>query len=158
MSAIQTRLQPGDSAPAFALPDAHGVTHRLADYAGRRLLLFVYPAAGTPGCTKEACDFRDSVASFQSVGYAILGLSPDDPSTLARFDEDNALGYPLLSDPAHATISAYGAYGPKKLYGRAFDGVIRSTFAIDPDGRIAHALYNVRATGHVGRLRTLLSA
>lgn len=150
------RLTAGDAAPAFTLNDSTGAPVSLADYAGRNLILFVYPAAATPGCTTEACDFRDSVAVFQAAGYAILGLSPDPLSKLETFDSDHSFGYPLLSDPEKETIKAYGAYGTKKLYGKEHEGILRSTFVIDESGIIAVARYNVRATGHVAMLRKLL--
>ncbi len=152
-----TRLAPGDPAPAFTLQDQHGKTVSLADYAGRRVVLFVYPAALTPGCTKEACDFRDSEAALQGKGFVVLGISPDPVGTQARFAEKEELGYPLLSDPDHAVLEAYGAWGEKQNYGRSYVGVIRSTFVIDGNGRIEQALVNVKATGHVARLRKLLA-
>jgi peroxiredoxin Q/BCP len=145
-------LSPGDPAPAFSLTDDAGATVSLADYAGRTVLLFAYPAAMTPGCTKEACDFRDSLVTFERAGYAIVGISPDPPEKLARFREQEGLTYPLLSDPDKAVLTAYGAYGEKKLYGKVVTGVIRSTFVISPDGVIAHAFRNVKATGHVAKL------
>ena len=149
-------LEPGQSAPAFSLNDQAGTRRSLADYVGSRVILFAYPAAMTPGCTTEACDFRDSIAPLKSAGFHVLGLSPDSEEKLARFAERDHLEYPLLSDPERATLTAYGAYGEKKNYGRTVMGVIRSTFVIDADGKIAHALYNVKATGHVARVRRLL--
>ena len=146
-------LSPGDPAPAFSLTDDSGATVSLADYAGQRVLLFAYPAAMTPGCTKEACDFRDSLGVFSDHGYAILGISPDKPAKLAAFKERDGLTYPLLSDPDRSVLTAYGAYGEKKLYGKVVTGVIRSTFAISPDGVVEHAFRNVKATGHVAKLR-----
>lgn len=154
MSDVQ--LRPGDPAPAFTLPDAHGRPVSLADFAGRRLLLYVYPAAMTPGCTRQACDFRDNLSSLAAAGIAVVGLSPDPPAKLARFTETEGLTFPLLSDPDRTVLEAYGAYGEKKLYGKTVVGVRRSTFVIGPDGRIEHALYNVKATGHVARMRDLL--
>ena len=145
-------LTAGDPAPAFVLSDDAGLPVSLADYAGRTLLLFAYPAAMTPGCTKEACDFRDSLQVFTDAGYAILGISPDKPAKLARFREQEGLTYPLLSDPDKAVLTAYGAYGEKKLYGKVVTGVIRSTFVISPTGVIEHAFRNVKATGHVAKL------
>lgn len=145
-------LSPGDPAPAFSLTDDSGATVSLADYAGQRVLLFAYPAAMTPGCTKEACDFRDSLGVFSDHGYAILGISPDKPAKLAAFKERDGLTYPLLSDPDRSVLTAYGAYGEKKLYGKVVTGVIRSTFAISPDGVVEHAFRNVKATGHVAKL------
>jgi len=151
-----TRLSPGDVAPAFTLQDQQGRTVRLADQRGRRVILFAYPAALTPGCTKEACDFRDSEAALTAAGFAVLGISPDPVETQARFADRDELGYPLLADPDHEVLTEYGAWGPKQNYGRWYDGVIRSTFVIDAEGRIEHALYNVKATGHVARIRKLL--
>lgn len=150
------RLSPGDAAPGFALSDQKGRTIQLDAYRGQRVVLFAYPQAMTPGCAREACDFRDSRAALAAAGFAILGISPDDVERQARFASRDALEYPLLSDPTHETLAAYGAWGPKQNYGRWVEGVIRSTFVIDADGRIEHALYNVRATGHVARVRTLL--
>jgi peroxiredoxin Q/BCP len=149
-------LEPAQPAPDFSLHDQDGATRSLADFRGRRVILFVYPAAMTPGCTTEACDFRDSVASLEAAGYQLLGLSPDPVDKLARFAERDSLDYPLLSDPDREVLTAYGAFGEKKNYGRIVQGVIRSTFVIDEEGRIAHALYNVKATGHVARVRKLL--
>jgi len=145
-------LSPGDKAPAFALTDDTGATVRLKDFAGRRVLLFAYPAAMTPGCTKEACDFRDQLAIFGDNDIAILGISPDKPEKLAKFTERDHLTYPLLSDPDKAVLTAYGAFGEKKLYGKVVVGVIRSTFLISAKGRIEQAFYNVKATGHVAKL------
>ena len=148
-----TRLEPGDTAPAFTLTDDTGATVSLKDFRGRRVIVYVYPAAMTPGCTKQACDFRDSLASLEAAGFAVVGLSPDKPEKLAKFREKEALTFPLLSDPDKATLEAYGAYGEKKLYGKTVVGVIRSTFVIAADGTIEHAFYNVKATGHVAKLR-----
>lgn len=145
-------LSPGDRAPAFDLVDDHGDRVRLRDLKDQRVLLFAYPAAMTPGCTKEACDFRDSLRTFEDAGYTVLGISPDKPEKLAAFRERDGLTYPLLSDPDKAVLTAYGAYGEKKLYGKVVTGVIRSTFVISPTGRIEHAFYNVKATGHVAKL------
>ena len=151
------RLNTGDTAPAFTLTDDKGAQVTLADYAGRKVILYVYPAAMTPGCTKQACDFRDNIASFQKEGYAVLGLSPDKPEKLAKFRESDALTFPLLSDPDKTVLDAYGAYGEKKLYGKTMIGVIRSTFVIDVDakgvGSVEVAQYAVKATGHVAKLR-----
>ena len=145
-------LSPGDPAPAFDLLDDRGERMRLSDLKGRRVLLFAYPAAMTPGCTKEACDFRDNLQVFEDAGYAIVGISPDTPEKLATFRDRDALTYPLLSDPDKAVLTAYGAFGEKKLYGKVVTGVIRSTFVISPQGVIEHAFYNVKATGHVAKL------
>lgn len=147
------RLSPGDIAPDFALSDADGTTVRLSDYRGRNVIVYVYPAAMTPGCTKQACDFRDSLEAFQAAGYAVLGVSPDSPAKLAAFRDKEGLTFPLLSDPDKQMLTRWGAYGEKQSYGRTVTGVIRSTFVVDPDGRIALAQYNVRATGHVAKLR-----
>jgi peroxiredoxin Q/BCP len=146
------RLSPGDVAPAFALPDADGKTVSLADFAGKRVLLYVYPAAMTPGCTKQACDFRDDLRSFEAAGLQVVGLSPDRPEKLARFRDTEHLTFPLLSDPDKTVLSEYGAYGEKQLYGKTVVGVIRSTFVIGADGRIEQAMYGVKATGHVAKL------
>jgi peroxiredoxin Q/BCP len=147
------RLQPGDPAPAFDLLDDSGRRHSLADRRGRRTVLYAYPAAMTPGCTTQACDFRDSLHSLQAAGIDVLGISADSPEKLARFRDRDRLTFPLLSDPDKSVLIAYGAYGEKKLYGRTVTGIIRSTFVIDPDGRIESAQYNVKATGHVAKLR-----
>jgi peroxiredoxin Q/BCP len=148
-----TRLSPGDPAPDFTLPDASGTPVSLSDLRGSRVVLYAYPAAGTPGCTAQACDFRDNLASLQAAGYRVVGISPDTPAALARFAEAESLPFPLLSDPDHEVLAAYGAYGEKTLYGRTVTGVIRSTFVLDADGTVETALYNVKATGHVARLR-----
>jgi peroxiredoxin Q/BCP len=150
---MSDRLAPGDVAPGFTLPDADGKPVSLADYAGRKVVLYVYPAAMTPGCTKQACDFRDSLSSLEAAGYAVIGLSPDAPAKLAKFRDRDALTFPLLSDPDRQVLEAYGAYGEKKLYGKTVVGVIRSTFVIDESGRIILAQYAVKATGHVAKLR-----
>ncbi|GLZ82013.1 peroxiredoxin [Actinorhabdospora filicis] len=147
------RLQTGDTAPDFTLPTDEGQDVTLSGLRGRKVILYVYPSAMTPGCTKQACDFRDSLASLQAAGYEVLGLSPDKPEKLAKFRERDALTFPLLSDPEKKVLTAYGAFGEKKNYGRVVQGVIRSTFVIDEDGEIALAQYNVRATGHVAKLR-----
>jgi thioredoxin-dependent peroxiredoxin len=151
-----TRLSPGDAAPEFTLPDADGSEVSLSDFRGRRVILYFYPAAMTPGCTKEACDFRDSLSGLAAAGFAVIGISPDGPAKLAKFREKESLNFPLLSDPDHAVEQAYGAYGEKMLYGKKSVGVIRSTFVIDADGKIEKAQYAVKATGHVARLRTEL--
>ena len=148
-----SRLSPGDVAPAFTLDDDHGRTVSLSDYSGQQVILYAYPAAMTPGCTTQACDFRDSLGSIQEAGYAVLGISPDPVEALAEFRERDHLTFPLLSDPDKAVLTAYGAYGEKKLYGKVVVGVIRSTFIIGADGRILEARYNVKATGHVAKLR-----
>jgi peroxiredoxin Q/BCP len=147
------RLRPGDPAPDFTLPTDTGQTLSLADLRGRKLILYAYPAAMTPGCTTQACDFRDSLASLRGAGYEVVGISPDEPAKLAKFRQRDGLTFPLLSDPDHKVLAAYGAWGEKKLYGRTVTGVIRSTFVVDEQGRVDSAQYNVRATGHVAKLR-----
>jgi thioredoxin-dependent peroxiredoxin len=147
------RLSAGDTAPAFTLPDAEGNQVSLKDYRGKRVILYFYPAASTPGCTKEACDFRDSLDRLTSEGFAVLGVSPDAPAKLVNFRDNQHLTFPLLSDPDKTVLSAYGAWGEKKLYGKAMVGVIRSTFVIDAKGKIELAQYAVKATGHVAKLR-----
>ncbi|MBO0870873.1 MAG: thioredoxin-dependent thiol peroxidase [Micromonosporaceae bacterium] len=152
------RLQPGDPAPDFSLPTDNlakgtGQTLSLAGLRGRRVVLYAYPAAMTPGCTKQACDFRDSLASLRTAGYEVVGISPDPPAKLAKFRQRDGLTFPLVSDEDRRVLTAYGAYGEKQLYGKTVTGVIRSTFVIDEKGRIERALYNVKATGHVAKLR-----
>jgi thioredoxin-dependent peroxiredoxin len=147
------RLAPGDTAPAFTLPTDTGETLSLQELRGRKVVLYAYPAAMTPGCTTQACDFRDSLASLQAAGYQVVGISPDKPAKLAQFREHDALTFPLVSDTDKAVLGAYGAYGEKQLYGKTVTGVIRSTFVIDEDGKIEKAMYNVKATGHVAKLR-----
>ncbi|HWH30279.1 MAG TPA: thioredoxin-dependent thiol peroxidase [Mycobacteriales bacterium] len=148
-----TRLAPGDKAPDFTLPTDDGGTLSLADLRGSKVVLYVYPAAMTPGCTKQACDFRDDLSVFADAGYRVLGLSPDEPEKLARFRQKEGLTFPLLSDPDKQVLEAYGAYGEKKLYGRTVVGVVRSTFVLDEDGTVLQAQYGVKATGHVAKLR-----
>jgi peroxiredoxin Q/BCP len=147
------RLSPGEPAPDFTLPDADGKQVSLSDFRGRKVIVYFYPAAMTPGCTKQACDFRDSLSALVAAGYAVVGISPDKPEKLARFRERDAVNFPLLSDPARATLEAYGAFGEKTMYGRTVTGVIRSTFVVGEDGAIEVAQYNVKATGHVAKLR-----
>ncbi|MCX2731144.1 thioredoxin-dependent thiol peroxidase [Saccharopolyspora sp. NFXS83] len=149
----QQRLSPGDAAPDFSLPDADGKTVALADYRGRSLVVYFYPAASTPGCTKEACDFRDSLAELDDAGFDVVGISPDKPEKLAKFRDAEGLTFPLLSDVDKSVMTAWGAFGEKKNYGKVVQGVIRSTFVVGPEGEIDKALYNVKATGHVERLR-----
>ncbi|MDP9318945.1 MAG: thioredoxin-dependent thiol peroxidase [Actinomycetota bacterium] len=147
-----SRLEPGDTPPDFTLLDDSGNTVSLHDFLGRKVVLYVYPAAMTPGCTTQAYDFRDSLDSLAAAGYAVLGLSPDKPEKLAKFRERDGLTFPLLSDPEKSVLEAYGAYGEKKLYGKTVVGVIRSTFVIGEDGTVERAMYNVKATGHVAKL------
>jgi thioredoxin-dependent peroxiredoxin len=151
------RLEVGDTAPSFSLPDADGNTVALSDYKGRKVIVYFYPAASTPGCTKQACDFRDSLAELNGAGLDVLGISPDKPAKLAKFREHEGLTFPLLSDPDREVLTAWGAFGEKTMYGKTVQGVIRSTFVVDEEGRIAEAQYNVRATGHVAKLRRDLS-
>lgn len=150
---MTTRLAVGDDAPDFTLPTADGGSVTLSDLRGSSVIVYFYPAASTPGCTKEACDFRDSLASLQGAGYEVVGISPDALPKLVKFAEEEALTFPLASDEAKETLEAYGAWGEKKLYGKTVTGVIRSTVVVDPDGKVALAQYNVKATGHVAKLR-----
>ncbi|MGB9227291.1 thioredoxin-dependent thiol peroxidase [Mycobacterium sp.] len=152
-----TRLAPGDKAPAFSLLDADGKKVSLADYKGRRVVVYFYPAASTPGCTKQACDFRDSLGELNEAGIDVVGISPDKPEKLAKFRDAEGLAFPLLSDPERKVLTAWGAYGEKQMYGKTVTGVIRSTFVVDEKGKIAAAQYNVKATGHVAKLRRDLS-
>ena len=146
------RLEPGDKAPAFALLDDTGKTVKLSDYKGKRVLLYAYPAAMTPGCTKQACDFRDNLKAFAKQDLVIIGISPDKPEKLAKFRERDDLTFTLVSDPDKSVLASYGAFGEKMMYGKTVTGVIRSTFLIDAKGKIEHAFYNVKATGHVAKL------
>ena len=146
-------LNPGDAAPDFTLTTDSGDTLALKDLRGKNVILYAYPAAMTPGCTTQACDFRDCLASLRAAGYEVVGISPDKPEKLAAFRERDGLTFPLVSDPDLTALTAYGAYGEKRNYGRTVTGVIRATFVIDADGRIEKALYGVRATGHVAKLR-----
>ncbi len=154
---MSVRLEPGDTAPALDLPDDVGAVHSWKKHAGQRVVLYVYPAAMTPGCTTQACDFRDSLSSLNAAGITVLGLSPDKPEKLAKFRERDGLTFPLLSDPDKRVLEALGAYGEKQLYGKTVVGVIRSTFVVDVDAKgkavIERAMYNVKATGHVAKLR-----
>ena len=147
------RLQPGDAAPDFTLTTDKNEKLSLADLRGKRVILYAYPAAMTPGCTKQACDFTDSLDSLKAAGYEVLGISPDKPEKLAKFRERDGLTITLLSDPDRATLAAWGAFGEKKLYGKVVEGVIRSTFVVGEDGAVEVAQYNVKATGHVAKLR-----
>jgi len=148
-----TRLSPGDPAPDFSLRTDKDETLSLADLRGHKVVLYAYPAAMTPGCTTQACDFRDSLGSLKAAGFEVIGISPDSPAKLAQFRERDAITFPLVSDPDKSVLTAYGAYGEKQNYGRTVMGVIRSTFVIDEKGTIERAMYNVKATGHVAKLR-----
>jgi peroxiredoxin Q/BCP len=150
---VSARLEPGDKAPAFSLPDDTGATVSLSDFAGRKVIVYFYPAAMTPGCTTQACDFSESLDSLKRDGYDVVGISKDAPAKLAKFRERDHLTLPLLSDQDLAVHQAYGAFGEKKLYGKTVEGVLRSTFVVDEDGTLSHAFYNVKATGHVSKLR-----
>lgn len=150
------RLSAGDPAPAFTLTDQDGTSVSLSDFAGRRVILYFYPAAMTPGCTTQACDFRDNLASLGGAGYVVLGVSKDSVEKLKAFQEEDGLTFPLLSDPELTVHQAYGAYGEKNSYGRIATGVLRSTFVIDETGTLTLARYNVKATGHVKSLRKAL--
>ncbi len=147
------RLAPGDAAPDFTLLTDSGEKFTLSALRGRKVVLYAYPAAMTPGCTKQACDFRDNLASLHGTGYEVVGISPDSPAKLAKFRERDQLTFPLVADEDRSVLTAYGAYGEKQLYGKTVTGVIRSTFVIDEKGRIERAMYNVKATGHVAKLR-----
>ncbi|BDS50802.1 thioredoxin-dependent thiol peroxidase [Rhodoluna lacicola] len=152
----ENKLVEGAKAPAFKVLDQDGKKVSLADYKGHKVILYFYPAASTPGCTKEACDFNDNLNPFKKAGYTVLGISPDAPAKLLKFKENQDLNFSLLSDSDLEVHKLYGAYGTKSMYGRTYEGVIRSTFAIDEKGKITLALYNVKATGHVAMLRKLL--
>jgi peroxiredoxin Q/BCP len=152
-ASVPGRLQAGDPAPDFSLPSDTGDTVTLSTLRGGRVIVYFYPAAMTPGCTKQACDFSDSIDRLQSEGYTVLGISPDKPEKLAKFRERDGLTITLLSDVDKGVLTAWGAFGEKKLYGKIVEGVIRSTFVVDPDGAIEYAAYNVKATGHVAKLR-----
>jgi len=150
------KLEAGQTAPAFTLTDQDGSPVSLGDYAGDRVIVYFCPAASTPGCTTEACDFRDNINSLKSAGYVVLGVSKDGAPALKKFQTEQGLNFPLLSDPDLAVHNAYGAYGEKSLYGKTVTGTIRSTFAVDESGAITLPLYNVKATGHVASLRKKL--
>ena len=147
------RLSPGDTAPDFTLSDDQGGSTTLSDLRGRKVIVYFYPAAMTPGCTTQACDFSDNINTLRGQGYEVLGVSPDKPEKLAKFRDRDGLTITLLSDPDKSVLSQYGAYGEKKLYGKTVEGVIRSTVVVDEEGRVSHAWYNVKATGHVAKLR-----
>jgi peroxiredoxin Q/BCP len=151
-----TKLVESSRAPDFTLSDKDGVPVSLADFKGKKTILYFYPAASTPGCTTQACDFRDNMASLQSAGYVVLGVSKDKGAALQKFAAEENLSFPLLSDPDLVVHNAYGAFGEKSMYGKTVMGVIRSTFVIDENGLLIHALYNVKATGHVASLKVKL--
>jgi peroxiredoxin Q/BCP len=150
---VSDRLSPGDTAPDFTLPDDKGGEVSLSGLRGRKVIVYFYPAAMTPGCTTQACDFSDNINTLHREGYEVLGVSPDSPDKLAKFRDKDGLTITLLSDQDRAVMNAYGAFGEKKLYGKTVEGVIRSTVVVDEDGKVSHALYNVKATGHVAKLR-----
>lgn len=153
VSAAPLRLAVGDQAPDFTLLNDAGESVSLSDLAGSKVIVYFYPAAMTPGCTKQACDFTDSLDSLAAQGYQVVGISPDKPAKLAKFRERDSLTITLLSDPEKETLAAWGAFGEKKLYGKVVVGVIRSTIVLDESGVVTHAAYNVKATGHVAKLR-----
>ena len=154
---VTASISEGSLAPDFSLADKDGKSHSLSDYRGTKVILYFYPAASTPGCTTQACDFRDNMGSLQAAGYAVLGVSKDKLPALQKFAQNENLSFPLLSDEDLSVHHAYGAYGEKSMYGTTVMGVIRSTFVIDEDGIVLHALYNVKATGHVEMLRKKLN-
>lgn len=151
------RLATGDKAPAFSLPDADGKTVKLSDFKGRMVIVYFYPAASTPGCTKQACDFRDSLARLNGAGIAVVGISPDKPEKLAKFRDAEKLTFPLLSDPDRKVLTAWGTFGEKKMYGKTVQGVIRSTFLIDSKGKIALAQYNVKAANTASAIQKIIA-
>lgn len=150
---MSERLTAGEPAPDFTLSDDTGERVTLSAFRGKRVVIYFYPAAMTPGCTTQACDFRDNFSEFEKAGFKVVGVSPDQPAKLAQFREKEQLTFPLLSDPEHTVLEAYGAYGEKTLYGRKITGVIRSTVVVGADGMVEKAMYNVKATGHVEKLR-----
>ena len=152
-STAPLRLSPGDVAPDFSLPSSEGGSMSLADLRGSKAVLYFYPQADTPACTQQACDFRDNLASLGAAGYTVVGLSPDPEAAIAKFAEEQELNFPLLADEGHRVAERYGTWGEKKNYGRTYEGLIRSTFVLDEEGRIILAQYNVRAKGHVAKLR-----
>jgi peroxiredoxin Q/BCP len=153
---LTTKLQPGTQAPDFSLKDAKGNTTSLAAYRGKNVIVYFYPAAATPGCTTEACDFRDSLASLQGSGYEVIGISPDAPEKLASFTGDFGLTFPLLSDEDHRVALAYGAWGEKLVNGEITEGIVRSTVVLDPEGKVTLTQYQVKAEGHVAALKEAL--
>lgn len=156
MGALTPALEVGQKAPEFNLLDSNGHQIKLSDYVGKNVIVYFYPKAATPGCTTEACDFRDNFNSLLGAGYSVLGVSPDTPEEIAKFVSDQSLNFPLLSDPDHLTAKAYGSYGEKSFNGKTFEGTLRSTAVVDPEGRISHVEYEVDAQGHVSRLRETL--
>jgi peroxiredoxin Q/BCP len=146
------RLTPGDTAPDFTLPDADGTPVSLAEHKGRKVIVYFYPAALTPGCTKQACDFTDNLGVLAAAGYDVIGVSPDKPEKLAKFRDKESLKVTLVADPDKAVLTSYGAFGEKTMYGKTVTGVIRSTVIVDESGKVEHAFYNVKATGHVAKL------
>jgi peroxiredoxin Q/BCP len=150
---VTDRLSPGDTAPDFSLATDNGGQVSLSDLRGQKVIVYFYPAAMTPGCTTQACDFTDNINTLRSQGYEVLGISPDKPEKLATFRERDALTITLLSDPEKQVMKQWGAFGEKKLYGKTVEGVIRSTIVVDEQGQVTHAWYNVKATGHVAKLR-----
>jgi peroxiredoxin Q/BCP len=150
---VSERLSPGDTAPDFTLPDDVGGKVSLSDLRGKKVIVYFYPAAMTPGCTTQACDFSDNINTLHREGYEVLGISPDTPDKLAKFRENDGLTIQLLSDADRKVMDSYGAFGEKTLYGKTVQGVLRSTFVVDEDGKVSHAWYNVKATGHVAKLR-----
>jgi peroxiredoxin Q/BCP len=150
---VSERLVPGDTAPDFTLTNDQGEDVSLSDLRGQNVIVYFYPAAMTPGCTTQACDFSDNINTLRGEGYEVLGISPDKPEKLAKFRDKDGLTIQLLSDADRSVMNAYGAFGEKKLYGKTVEGVIRSTVVVDPDGKVSHAFYNVKATGHVAKLR-----
>ena len=151
------RLEAGDKAPAFSLPDADGKTVKLSDFKGRKVIVYFYPAASTPGCTKQACAFRDNLAELNDAGIAVVGISPDKPEKLAKFRDAEKLNFPLLSDPDRTVLSAWGAFGEKKMYGKTVQGVIRSTFLVDEKGKIEVAQYNVKAAAATSQIQKIIA-
>ena len=151
------RLEVGDKAPAFSLPDADGKTVKLADFKGRKVIVYFYPAASTPGCTKQACAFRDGLAELNDAQIDVVGISPDKPEKLAKFRDAESLNFPLLSDPERTVLTAWGAFGEKKMYGKTVHGVIRSTFMVDEKGKIAAAQYNVKAANTASAIQKLIA-
>ena len=151
-----TELKTGAKAPAFKLKNQDEATVSLADFKGKKVIVYFYPAASTPGCTKQACDFQENMNVLKKAGYSVVGISPDAPAKLTKFRKAEGLKFDLLSDPEMKVIKAYGAFGEKSMYGKVYEGLIRSTFVVDENGKLEHALYNVKATGHVAMLRKVL--